>query len=81
MRPDHVKPRLLDHWGTSPGLNLLVGHVNRVTSSRNLRSLFVTGPPAIVSGAWLDGSWTEAYPGVLVGRVGIARVHDWPPFG
>jgi xylulose-5-phosphate/fructose-6-phosphate phosphoketolase len=68
LRPEHVKPRLLGHWGTSPGLNLVVAHVNQAISSRSLQALLITGPghggPAIVASSWLDGSWTEAYPSV-----------------
>ena len=67
LRPEDIKPRLIGHWGTSPGLNLIYAHLNRVISAHDLSSVLVTGPghggPAIVANAWLDGSWTDTYPG------------------
>ena len=66
LRPDHVKPRLLGHWGTAPGLNLVYAHLNRVIRKRDLDVLLVTGPghggPAIVANTWLEGSFSELYP-------------------
>jgi xylulose-5-phosphate/fructose-6-phosphate phosphoketolase len=63
---DHIKPRLLGHWGTSPGLNLLYVHMNRAIRQRELDSIFITGPghggPALVANSWLEGSYTDAYP-------------------
>ena len=57
---EHIKPRLLGHWGTSPGLNLLWAHLNRTIITRDLNALFVTGPghggPAIVANTWLEGT-------------------------
>src|SRR5687768_12437874 len=58
LTPQHVKPRLLGHWGTTPGLNLLWAHANRCIVRRNLDALFITGPghggPAIVASTWLE---------------------------
>ncbi|WP_239309744.1 MULTISPECIES: phosphoketolase [unclassified Frankia] len=68
LRAEHVKPRLLGHWGTTPGLNLLYAHLNRVINERDLNVLFVTGPghggPGLVAGAYLDGTYSETYPAV-----------------
>jgi xylulose-5-phosphate/fructose-6-phosphate phosphoketolase len=60
LRPEHIKPRLLGHWGTCPGLNLVYTHMNRVISARDLDAVCVWGPghggPAVFAGAWLDGT-------------------------
>ncbi len=68
LRPEHIKPRLLGHWGTTPGLNFVHAHLARVIRERGLDMIHVTGPghggPAVVSNAWLDGSWTDTYPSV-----------------
>src|SRR5438874_8765924 len=65
LRPEHVKPRLLGHWGTTPGLNLIVAHLQRVIRARDLDALMVIGPghggPAAVANAWLEGTWSEVY--------------------
>jgi xylulose-5-phosphate/fructose-6-phosphate phosphoketolase len=62
---EHVKPRLLGHWGTTPGLNLLYAHLNRVIRQRDLNALYVTGPghggPGLVANAYLDGTYSEVY--------------------
>src|SRR5947208_11658992 len=58
LRPEHIKPRLLGHWGTTPGLNLLYAHLNRVIAREDLEALFVTGPghggPGLVASTYLD---------------------------
>ena len=68
LRAEHVKPRLLGHWGTTPGLNLLYAHMNRVIRQRDLNALYVTGPghggPGLVANAYLDGTYTEVYPSI-----------------
>ncbi|TDC39277.1 phosphoketolase family protein [Micromonospora sp. 15K316] len=78
LAPEHLKPRLLGHWGTSPGLNLLYAHLNRVIVDRDLNAMFITGPghggPAIVANTWLEGSWTERYPGVGRDEAGMRRL-------
>ncbi|MFC9618955.1 phosphoketolase [Streptomyces sp. NPDC056930] len=65
---EHVKPRLLGHWGTSPGLNLVHTHLNRVIKSRGVQGLCVWGPghggPAVLANSWLEGSYSETYPDV-----------------
>ncbi|MGQ4726752.1 phosphoketolase family protein [Streptomyces sp. Ju416(a)] len=66
--PEDIKPRLLGHWGTSPGLNLVHTHLNRVIKARDLSALCVWGPghggPAVLANAWLEGSYSDTYPGV-----------------
>nr|WP_222618068.1 phosphoketolase family protein [Nakamurella sp. PAMC28650] len=65
---EHVKPRLLGHWGTTPGLNLLYAHMNRVIRNRDLNALYVTGPghggPGLVANAYLDGTYSEVYSAI-----------------
>jgi xylulose-5-phosphate/fructose-6-phosphate phosphoketolase len=72
LLPEHIKPRLLGHWGTSPGLSLLWVHMNRAIRARDLDAMYVCGPghggPAIVANTWLEGSYSEAYP--EIGRDG-----------
>ncbi|NUP30806.1 MAG: phosphoketolase family protein [Streptomycetaceae bacterium] len=78
LRPEHVKPRLLGHWGTSPGLNLVYAHLNRVIRERGTTIMHVTGPghggPAALAGAWLDGTYTERYPDVPQDTAGMRRL-------
>ncbi|MEU5391328.1 phosphoketolase family protein [Streptomyces tibetensis] len=66
LRPEHIKPRLLGHWGTSPGLNLVHTHLNRVIKNRGLDALCVWGPghggPSVLANSWLEGSYSEKYP-------------------
>ena len=65
---EHVKPRLLGHWGTTPGLNLLYAHMNRVINERDLNALYVTGPghggPGLVANAYLEGTYSEVYSSI-----------------
>jgi xylulose-5-phosphate/fructose-6-phosphate phosphoketolase len=78
LRPEHVKPRLLGHWGTSPGLNLIYVHMNRAIRARDLDAIFVAGPghggPAVVAGAYLEGTYTERYPAVTQDAEGMRRL-------
>ena len=78
LRLEHVKPRLLGHWGTTPGLNFLYAHLNRVIRSRDLDVLLVVGPghggPAIVANTWLEGSYSERYPDVGQDAHGMQRL-------
>ncbi len=68
LRLEHVKPRLLGHWGTSPGLNFVYAHMNRVIRARDLDAIFVAGPghggPAVVANTYLEGTYSEFYPHV-----------------
>jgi xylulose-5-phosphate/fructose-6-phosphate phosphoketolase len=75
LRPEQVKPRLLGHWGTTPGLNFLYVHLNRAIRERDLDTIFVTGPghggPAVVAQAYLEGTYTELYPHVTRDEDGL----------
>ncbi|MFD2690143.1 phosphoketolase [Streptomyces phyllanthi] len=75
---EHIKPRLLGHWGTSPGLNLVHTHLNRVIRARGLNALAVWGPghggPAVLANSWLEGSYSETYPDVSRDAEGMARL-------
>ena len=68
LRIEHVKPRLLGHWGTTPGLNFIYLHLNRIISTRNLDVLFIAGPghgaPGVVASTYLEGTYSELYPDV-----------------
>ncbi|HXN85845.1 MAG TPA: phosphoketolase family protein [Candidatus Binataceae bacterium] len=68
LRPEHIKPRLLGHWGTSPGQNLVWVHLNRLIKEHDANMLYVSGPghggPAIVAQAYLEGTYSEVYPKV-----------------
>jgi xylulose-5-phosphate/fructose-6-phosphate phosphoketolase len=78
LLPEDIKPRLLGHWGTSPGLNFLYAHLSRSIKERNLNALFVCGPghggPAIVANTWLEGTYSERYPHIARDAVGMARL-------
>nr|WSZ99221.1 phosphoketolase family protein [Streptomyces sp. NBC_00857] len=78
LRPEHIKPRLLGHWGTSPGLNLVHTHLNRVVKARDQEAVCVWGPghggPAVLANSWLEGSYSETYPDVGRDRDGMARL-------
>ena len=78
LAPEHVKPRLLGHWGTTPGLNFLYAHMNRAIRRRDLNAIFITGPghggPALVASAWLDGTYSEIYPDVSRDEAGMQRL-------
>src|SRR5436305_8336582 len=66
LAPEHVKSRLLGHWGTTPGLNFIYAHMNRAIKARRLSTIYVTGPghggPGLVASAYLDGTYSEVYP-------------------
>jgi xylulose-5-phosphate/fructose-6-phosphate phosphoketolase len=78
LRPEHVKPRLLGHWGTTPGLNLIYAHLNRVIRNWDLDMIFITDPghggPGVVANAWLEGTYTELYPHVTRDAAGMERL-------
>src|SRR4051795_1435232 len=73
-----VKPRLLGHWGTSPGLNMIYAHMNRVIKRDDLDAIYIIGPghggPAIVANAWLEGTYTEVYPSITRDEEGMRRL-------
>ena len=68
LTPKHIKPRLLGHWGTTPGLNLIYAHLNRVIRHRDLNVIYITGPghggPGLVANAYLEGTYSEVYTGI-----------------
>jgi xylulose-5-phosphate/fructose-6-phosphate phosphoketolase len=78
LQREHIKPRLLGHWGTSPGLSLLYAHLNRVIRARDLDMIYLTGPghggPALVANTWLEGSYSERYPSVSLDEAGMERL-------
>ncbi|RFS83774.1 phosphoketolase family protein [Actinomadura spongiicola] len=78
LRPEHIKPRLLGHWGTSPGLNFCYAHLNRVIRARDLDMIYIMGPghggPSAVANAWLEGTYSEVYPLVSQDAAGMRRL-------
>ena len=78
LRPQHVKPRLLGHWGTTPGLNFLYAHFNRVIKARDLDAIYIIGPghggPATVANAYLEGTYSEVYPNISQDEDGLQRL-------
>lgn len=78
LNVEHVKPRLLGHWGTTPGLNFLYVHLNRIIRQRDLDMIYVCGPghggPAMVANAWLEGSYSETYPDISLDAEGMKRL-------
>ena len=75
---DHIKPRLLGHWGTTPGLNFVYAHLNRVIRQRRLNTIFVTGPghggPGMVANAYLDGTYSELHPHIGLSEDGLRQL-------
>src|SRR5438105_3173516 len=78
LRPEHIKPRLLGHWGTSPGLNLVYVHLNRLIRERGANAIFLAGPghggPAVIANVYLEGTYTEVYPDVKEDADGMRRL-------
>ncbi|MEB3368573.1 phosphoketolase family protein [Saccharopolyspora mangrovi] len=78
LRPEHIKPRLLGHWGTTPGLNFIYAHLNRVIRMRDVAMMYVIGPghggPGLVAAAWLEGTYSEIYPDVAQDNEGLKRL-------
>jgi xylulose-5-phosphate/fructose-6-phosphate phosphoketolase len=78
LTAEHVKPRLLGHWGTTPGLNLVYAHMNRVIRERDLDAIYIMGPghggPAAVANAWLEGTWSEVHGDVGRDEDGMRRL-------
>ncbi len=72
---EHVKPRLLGHWGTTPGLNFIYAHLNRVIRSRDLNVIYIAGPghggPGLVANTWLEGTYSEVYPNIPQSKDGM----------
>jgi xylulose-5-phosphate/fructose-6-phosphate phosphoketolase len=78
LRPDHIKPRLLGHWGTSPGLNLIYLHLNRLITERDANVIYLAGPghggPAVVANVYLEGTYSEIYPDISCDEAGLKRL-------
>ena len=76
--PDDVKPRLLGHWGTTPGLNFIYAHLNRIIRQRDVNAIFLAGPghggPAAVASAYLDGTYSEVYPRITQDAEGLRKL-------
>ena len=75
---EHIKPRLLGHWGTTPGLNFIYAHMNRVIRRDDLNMICIAGPghggPAMVANTWLEGSYSEFYPNISRDAAGMGRL-------
>ena len=78
LRPEHIKPRLLGHWGTTPGLNFVYAHMNRVIRNWGLNAIYVMGPghggPAAVANAYLEGTYSEVYTAIGRDHEGLRRL-------
>jgi xylulose-5-phosphate/fructose-6-phosphate phosphoketolase len=75
LKKEHVKPRLLGHWGTTPGLNFIYAHLNRAIKARDLDMIYIIGPghggPGIVANTWLEGTYSEVYPSIAQDEAGM----------
>ncbi len=78
LKRDHIKPRLLGHWGTTPGLNFIYVHLNRVIKEHDLKVIYITGPghggPGLVANTYLEGTYSEVYPNISPDEEGMRRL-------
>ncbi len=78
LAPEHIKPRLLGHWGTTPGQNFIYVHLNRIIKRHDLNMIYIAGPghggPALVANTYLEGTYSELYPDVAEDEVGMKRL-------
>jgi xylulose-5-phosphate/fructose-6-phosphate phosphoketolase len=78
LRPEHIKPRLLGHWGTTPGLNFIYAHLNRIINKYDLSVIYITGPghggPGLVANTYLEGTYSELYPDISQDAEGMKRL-------
>ena len=78
LKAEHVKPRLVGHWGTTPGLNFIYVHLNRIIKERDLNVIYIIGPghggPGIVANTWLEGTYSEVYPNISQDEEGMKRM-------
>src|ERR1700721_4723960 len=78
LRPEHIKPRLLGHWGTTPGLNLIYAHLNRVIRNQDLNVIYICGAghggPGRVANTYLEGTYSEIYPDISLDIDGIHKL-------
>ena len=80
LKREHIKPRLLGHWGTTPGLNFIYVHLNRVIQDQDLNMIYIIGPghggPALVAQAYLEGTYSELYPNISQDGEGMQRLFN-----
>ncbi|MBC8217587.1 MAG: phosphoketolase, partial [Planctomycetes bacterium] len=78
LKLEHIKPRLLGHWGTTPGLNFIYVHLNRMIKEHDLNVIYITGPghggPGLVANAYLEGTYSEVYPNISQDKDGMKRL-------
>src|SRR5712671_2384134 len=78
LKREHIKPRLVGHWGTTPGLNFIYVHLNRVIKEHDLNVIYITGPghggPGLVANAYLEGTYSEVYPNISEDTAGMKRL-------
>ncbi len=78
LRPEHIKPRLVGHWGTTPGLNFIYAHLNRAIRASDLNVIYICGPghggPGMVANTYLEGTYTEIYPDVTCDTDGLKQL-------
>jgi xylulose-5-phosphate/fructose-6-phosphate phosphoketolase len=78
LKRDHIKPRLLGHWGTTPGLNFIYAHLNRIINEQDLSIIYITGPghggPGLVANTYLEGTYSEFYPNVSQDEEGMKQL-------
>jgi xylulose-5-phosphate/fructose-6-phosphate phosphoketolase len=78
LKEEHIKPRLVGHWGTTPGLNFIYLHLNRLIKERDLNMIYIIGPghggPAIVANNWLEGTYSEVYPNMAQDEEGMKKM-------
>src|SRR4026207_1163688 len=78
LKKEHVKPRLVGHWGTTPGLHFIYVHLNRVIKERDLNMIYIICPghggPGIVANTWLEGTYSEVYPNISQDEEGMKRL-------
>jgi xylulose-5-phosphate/fructose-6-phosphate phosphoketolase len=78
LKREHIKPRLLGHWGTTPGLNFIYAHLNRIIKARDLSVLYIAGPghggPGLVANVYLEGTYSEVYPNISRDEAGLHRL-------
>jgi xylulose-5-phosphate/fructose-6-phosphate phosphoketolase len=78
LKPEHIKPRLLGHWGTTPGLNFIYAHLNRIIKARDIDVLYVCGPghggPGMVANTYLEGTYSQVYPEVTQSAAGMRKL-------
>jgi len=78
LKKEHIKPRLVGHWGTTPGLNFIYVHLNRVIKEHDLNMIYIIGPghggPGLVANTWLEGTYSETYPNISQDEEGLKRM-------